>query len=86
MVHFILSSTKIIGDKKIDTDQIQPKANSNLHPTNRVKNMRKLQRNSTSVGLKVNPVNFILYQGNYQHGGNSLIRANCKFNISRSNE
>ena len=46
---------EIIKTEKMKICQIPPPANRNLQPANRVKNMKKLRRNSPFAGLKVNP-------------------------------
>ena len=46
---------KIIRIERMKIHRISPPANRNLHPANRVKNMKKLRRNSPFAGLKVNP-------------------------------
>ena len=46
---------KMIRIERMKIHRILPPANRNLHPANRVKNMKKLQRNSPFAGLKVNP-------------------------------
>ena len=56
MVHLLGTvQKKIIRIERMKIRRISPPANRNPHPANRVKNMKKLRRNSPSAGLKVNP-------------------------------
>ena len=56
MVHLLGTvQKKIIRIERMKIHRISPPANRNLHPANRVKNMKKLRRNSPFAGLKVNP-------------------------------